>query len=415
MSATDVEERAPDPFFLLTDDSEWNACIGRQGNAENYVDGYMEAAIELVEAVVFKGQHGKRDTMAMPILYNARHAVELSLKFAIGRLVEAGVIAEEHPRNHDISGHWHHLKPAARADERLRLLLCDLEPFVLSLHAVDEDGQQLRYAQTQDGAQSLEEIALCNLVVIGTALQTLNRHLLDLKHRCLDLLAEARWGIRTPQLSRRDLKTIAGLLPPRAEWHQAAFDVAKSAVRARFEISSNQFTTALNLIQQHREMGGMIGLDFPLRHLTDEDLARSLAAWSEAYPPRERPPPGVVQPYVWDREGMRAQAERRRVAKESILAQLEPAAIADLNAVFQIGRGGEFAEAYDEVLDQVLRTAAVDADPAGDVDYLLSKMNLLTAVVRGLQILGRPQMAARLQATRPDLFAGAEGDPAAGS
>jgi hypothetical protein len=33
-----------DPFFSLGKNSEWNACIGRQGFEENYVEGYMEAA-----------------------------------------------------------------------------------------------------------------------------------------------------------------------------------------------------------------------------------------------------------------------------------------------------------------------------------------------------------------------------------
>ena len=36
----------------------------------------------------------KRDTLVMPILYNARHALELSLKFAISRLCEMGVVKD---------------------------------------------------------------------------------------------------------------------------------------------------------------------------------------------------------------------------------------------------------------------------------------------------------------------------------
>ena len=51
-----------DPFFDLPDDSEWNACIGRQATEENYVDGYIEAAIELASAVIEKRLHGQRDS-----------------------------------------------------------------------------------------------------------------------------------------------------------------------------------------------------------------------------------------------------------------------------------------------------------------------------------------------------------------
>ena len=30
-----------DPFFETIHDSQWNACVGVQGSALNYVDGYL--------------------------------------------------------------------------------------------------------------------------------------------------------------------------------------------------------------------------------------------------------------------------------------------------------------------------------------------------------------------------------------
>ena len=38
-------------------------------------------------AVIDKNLLSKRDTLVLPILYNARHSVELALKFATRRLV----------------------------------------------------------------------------------------------------------------------------------------------------------------------------------------------------------------------------------------------------------------------------------------------------------------------------------------
>jgi hypothetical protein len=102
----------------LPADSEWNACIGRQGDEENYVDGYIEAAIELADAVIENRMYGKRDTLVMPILYNARHALELLLKFAINQLYEMGVIKDPHPKNHDIMSHWALLQASELATRR---------------------------------------------------------------------------------------------------------------------------------------------------------------------------------------------------------------------------------------------------------------------------------------------------------
>ncbi len=133
-----------DPFFSLIYDSEWNACIGRQGTEENYVDGYMEAALELASAVIDKRQYGKRDTLAMPILYNARHALELSQKFVLDRLCEASVIAIPRPTDHDIKSHWTLIASAPLGDADLRKHVSDLAPFIESLRRIDADGQQFR-------------------------------------------------------------------------------------------------------------------------------------------------------------------------------------------------------------------------------------------------------------------------------
>ena len=87
-----------DPFFALPQDATWNACIGRQGDELHYLDGYIEAASELASAVIEKNMLGKRDTLVLPILYNARHAVELLLKFVSNQLVECGALADGRSR-----------------------------------------------------------------------------------------------------------------------------------------------------------------------------------------------------------------------------------------------------------------------------------------------------------------------------
>jgi hypothetical protein len=159
-----------DPFFDLVYGSDWNACIGRQGEAENYVDGYMEAAIELVAAVIDKKQYEKRDTLAMPILYNARHAVELALKYSIDRMHAGGILPHPAEKNHDIAAHWHVLQAAPHADTLMARVVDELKPFVDSLRGIDEDGQELRYAETQDGKKSLETKSLCDLQHVRASL-----------------------------------------------------------------------------------------------------------------------------------------------------------------------------------------------------------------------------------------------------
>jgi hypothetical protein len=108
---------ADDPFFKRNVDRTWNACIGKQGDEENYLDGYMEAAMELADAVIARKMYRKRDTLVLPILYNARHAV--ALKFATDRLAAAGLMPPVRRRDHNIKAYWDRLYAASLGDETL--------------------------------------------------------------------------------------------------------------------------------------------------------------------------------------------------------------------------------------------------------------------------------------------------------
>ena len=41
----DSDQLENDPFFRMPAGSDWNACIGKQGTEENYLEGYTEAAM----------------------------------------------------------------------------------------------------------------------------------------------------------------------------------------------------------------------------------------------------------------------------------------------------------------------------------------------------------------------------------
>jgi len=109
-----------DPFFKAGNETQWNACIGRQGYELNYLDGYIESAIELATAIVDKKLYGQRDTLVLPILYTARHGVELLLKFVATHLHKAGVLkGDEIKLNHHIRALWERLNEAQLPDQSL--------------------------------------------------------------------------------------------------------------------------------------------------------------------------------------------------------------------------------------------------------------------------------------------------------
>jgi len=201
---------AKDPFFARVNNPEWNACIGVQGSEGNHLDGYIEAAIELAEAVIQKEMYEKRDTLVLPILYNARHAVELALKFATDRLAAINAIkADSHKRDHNIKAFWDRLHTGGIGDEELQRVILALKPYADSVAQIDSDGQELRYHRNREDNPSLANFSLANLQLIRASLHELQELLSSLKYRTVEFVLERATGSFTNRCSRRDLFTIS--------------------------------------------------------------------------------------------------------------------------------------------------------------------------------------------------------------
>ena len=391
-----------DPFFEFIPDADWNACVGKQGYEENYVDGYMEAAQRMV-ALVMDGQlMASRDTLVLPILYNARHGIELALKFAINRLHDIGAVAARHRPDHDILSHWLHLSDAKVGDEGIRRLVAGIEPYVVSLAGIDDDGQELRYAQDQSGKKSLDQLAVVNLALIRTSLEEVGQILQALKNRVVELHAEHATGTYTNRCSRTDLKEIARMAGPRAAWGDPTFDGIKLAIRARFDLGSRELSKALDAVQKSRELATLISVETPLRGLEDDKAAFAIERWAEAHPPSawSVKDMGVeVLPPSWDE--MQRGMDASRAVDDAWLAGLSVEEISDLEALFYVGRESEFGEHYEGIYESALKKNRLETRPLVYVHHLTCKVNLLDAVARGCEIAGRPSLAERLRALAP--------------
>jgi len=402
MSAPEVH---PDPFFELGGDFQWNAYVGRQSDETAYADGYMEAALLMANAVIEGRLMGSRDTLVMPILYNTRHGVELALKDAVRDLHRMGLLREGPAIDHDVALPWRLLNEGRFGDETLREIITTLEPYVLSLSRVDADGQSFRYARRTDEEISMADRSLVNLQRIRDSLAPLNEQLRSLQWRVAELFEERATGSFTTECSRRDLVAIARRLPPRSEWASDAFDIARAAVREQYGLSSNAFTRALNVIQTNREMGRIIGLEFALAHLSDDKVLRVLELWGPIWPLRAPRAPGpILLAEMMSLEAIQEAARVQTAADTALLLELGDDELADLETVYQLGRGSAYPEHYDEQLELRKNEHRVRGNRWELVHYLTGKGNLASSFARGADRLGRPSLAARIEAWRPDLF-----------
>ena len=399
---TQPDNLAEDPFFRRSEDTMWNACIGPQGHEENYVDGYIEAAVLLADLVVAKELYISRDTLVLPILYNARHAIELSLKYAIKRLHAAGVLLEDAKANHDIDKHLGKINSARVGDYALRELFKRIGPYVKSLSAIDTDGQQLRYSRDQEGNKSLENRPLANLNVIRASLAELSRILQQLKNRIHSFCEENSTGTKTAICSRSDLEYIARELSAIKDRRDPAFAELKASVKERFGLGNKTFGDAVAVIEANPELAAYVGIESELEHLSDEQARFFVENWTRLHPPRHGEPKTRIIPSSELRKIIMAMPSSTPVALE-LMRKLSIIELADVETIYYLGRDSEMPEFYGKLLSSTKKEYEVASNPIDKVQNLLSKTNFLTAFAKGLARLGRPRLAEELLATRDDL------------
>lgn len=391
---------AADPFFETIHDGEWNACVGIQGSPENYVDGYIEAALELASAVIDKRLVASRDTLAMPILYNCRHGLELALKYAIDRLHATAAIAIGHPANHDILSHWQHLQNAKVGDDTLKTIIAGLEPYVRSLAAIDVDGQELRYAVNRDGKQSMSGIAVVNLPHIRRSIKSLSHLLQRLKSRVHEIEDERTTGTHTAECSRADLQEIARSLGDHSAWLEPGFADRKAVMMDKFGLGSHKFSFAVNAIRASRALAAIVGIESDLKHLSDDQAIATLSLWATANPVQARNDDDLGLDYF--NRGWEAVKEHGRISREldeAVMASLSVQEFADLQVLYYLGRNKEPGEHYEALLDSAISSFHGKLSWQ-NVHHLMTKTNLLDSVIAGATAAGRPTLSVKLRRIR---------------
>lgn len=387
-----------DPFFRRGPSIEWNACIGRQGDEHAYVIGYMEAAIELVSAVIDKQQHGKRDTLAMPILYTARHAVELTLKFCARRLAAKAMQDASLKHSHNVSSLWQILHDADIGDREIAHHIAALKPYVDSLAAIDDDGQELRYHENIEADQSLSKYSLVSLEVVRESLGTLSEITQQLQYRTLDFLQETHTGTYTPRCSRADIFNITGMLPPISQWKELEFDKARQRVRDEYGISSNEFQRVIRIVKDNSELRGLLGEETPMRHLTDELIAAALVEWRKWHPP-ETKVSGLLPKRARD-ISVETIIERGKVGGQVVAAikvLLTAEQLGELEALYYFGSSSSFFEDFDRAAEEAA-AGYKGRDAVAQIVHLFSKGNLDRCLARSLEQVGRLTLARQIAA-----------------
>lgn len=387
-----------DPFFERINDGEWNACVGIQGFELNYVEGFLDAAVIVADALVDGEMTGSRDTLAMPILYNARHGLELALKFVIGSLARIGMIAARPgDPDHDILAYWEHLHAQSVPDHRSRELVAELRSFVVSLDAIDKNGGELRYFENREGRHSLGRYPTIHLKLVRTNVHRLRALVRALTDRVEDLEVQWPTGTFTKLLSRTDLMEVAKALGFRSSWTEAAFDDRRKAVKARFGIGNGPLTEAIKAIEQSRELGGHLGKLNRPEYLTCERVIELAGMWLAAHPPRKRGGKVVVLTSKDIRKLLKHGIPEQAKLDQDVIDRFSLEEVADAETLYYVGTVPLLGEEYEAKLRSVVAEHQVAAKARKNrwdkVHHIMSKTSFLDGLMRGLRRTGSPDVA----------------------
>ena len=373
--------------------------MGVQGSEINYVEGYLESAKLLADMVVGEEMTSKRDTLIMPILYNARHGLELALKYAVTELRAMDLVQRLEGRaDHHILRYWRHLADANVPDRVVREIITGLEPFAASLSRIDVDGQQLRDFRTADDRRSLEGQAVVHLPLIRRSVTQLSMMLGELTARLADMREQHSTGTRTTRCSRLDLAEIVEILGPHRTWMEDGFLNRKGEVMARFGLTKKAFSNSIDAIRKSRELAARLGIETELKHLDDANVLWLAERWLEVYPPSS-PDCGsmVIRPGQVGLDEVERQSAAVWQLVTAVVGKLSLEECADVETIFYTGRNMEYGEYYESSLADTIRKYRQDRDRLlQHVNHVVSKTNLLVGLISGLRRVGRPSLAGRL-------------------
>jgi len=249
-----------------------NACVGNNGwrGMFAYIDGYQSATLAMLESVLSQYSHNTDDTRpreaflwsidtaVYPILFTARHFVEIYIKQKIRTIIFFKIkkdIDEKLVKTHDIKSLWKIFVAIVEQtkDSRLYIYVEEIGPYIQDFDRIDPTGETFRYPYSSAGTMHLEDAGVIGLLNFYNKFNELSKICNVFNFLMDSLVDEYKVGTFTKSLSRTDIEYIAKKLPVYEEWGQLSFSKIKNDLKAEFSIGSKELSDAIGIIRNHTE------------------------------------------------------------------------------------------------------------------------------------------------------------------
>jgi hypothetical protein len=264
----------------------FNACVGFNGDfdIDTYAFGYLESVQILMQSTI-KGKV-TLDAIVYPILYSARHYIELTLKHQLSllTLINQAVDSKFSYRiitSHSISWLWNEFKELSKIDNRYLPLIQESNEFIDDFSEIDDTGETFRYPYSTDNNKYLGHLHCIDLIDFNSRFKLLSEKLKEIGFLSSLLVEEYKQRSFLCNKSRSEIENIAKELPPITTWHNENFKLIKDTIKNEFSLSSNQLSRIISFIKSHREFSALIDNEIQIKELNINDLKWFLFQYDE--------------------------------------------------------------------------------------------------------------------------------------
>lgn len=265
-----------------SDISKYNACVGNNGwvGMHSYIDGFQSSTVILLESLIkdvdkkdFDGFMWCLDTCVYPILFSARHFLELFLKQQVLRISYLKNKSEDDYeiklkllKTHDTHKLWKLFLAEVKSvcDIRLNKYLHKIHIFILQFHNIDSTGETFRYPYSQTNSLHLTNHSVIGLKRFYKEFLEFSKVASDFSYLTDYLLKEYRVGTYTEYLSRANIEELALSLPPKKNWTNRILKKYQSYVKDKYGAGSREFGDVLKIIKNNIEFNNIVSDEYKL-------------------------------------------------------------------------------------------------------------------------------------------------------
>lgn len=376
--------------FNTGSDHSMNACVGNNGwqSLESYSFGYDEAVKILYDSV--KLYRSSIDTIVHPMMFSARHRIELFLKAAIKSIgemrVELTLSDEKIIKTHDLNKLWDIFKDKAKScDRRFIAFIDECDQIVKEFAEIDPTAETFRYPYSQDNLKHLSDTPIINLDTFFIRYSFVSERMHDMHFQFEAMIREYETKTFTSKLSRTDLCKIAIELPDRDNWGNEKFLEIKAKLTNDYELSGRNFSEALDVIQANRQLSSYIGKEIPLSEISENKIILALEIVRE------------LDSIKLDSDKTRIfPSEDVVVCRQRILSKLDSEftheEVASLYTLLELGSLPYYCESYDYLYDKYS-----NEDKSYMVQLIASNQMLGRYFKRAAEILGLSSLVTKIE------------------